>query len=296
MDKMNFESSFGDLVERVKKVPDREMGENEILSDDGSKILCTVCHETKRVRHDSKLFGVYWTKPETGGCKCEREKAEAEKQQNIKDDFMRFWNGEKYLSLMGKRYATKDFSKLVEQKDNPSYQTAKKACMDYVKSYDICLDRGYGIYLYSAQAGNGKSSLLACVRNALIEKLVPTVYINYSDLVSLASDRGNENASTVLSFNGLMSVKVLIIDDIGAEDLRRNTNRGSWINGFLYELIDTRYNNCLCTMFSSNYTVEQLQNLRGYDFKVCDRITGASTKTYKITGKSFRGETWELSE
>ena len=294
MDKMNFESSFGDLVERVKKVPDREMGENEILSDDGSKILCTVCHETKRVRHDSKLFGVYWTKPETGGCKCEREKAEAEKQQNIKDDFMRFWNGEKYLSLMGKRYATKDFSKLVEQKDNPSYQTAKKACMDYVKSYDICLDRGYGIYLYSAQAGNGKSSLLACVRNALIEKLVPTVYINYSDLVSLASDRGNENASTVLSFNGLMSVDVLLIDDIGAEDLRKNANRGSWINGFLYELLDNRYKDCLCTLFSSNYSIRQLQDLRGYDFKTCDRINGASSKAYMITGDSIRGEAWEI--
>lgn len=283
---------FTGLVDLVKSAPSYKPTSTDRISEDGKSIICTVCGQVKRELRDSELFEDWWV-PVNGGCDCERAKAEAEKQKNIRESFMNFWNGKKYLDLLGKRYEHVTFDDLKEI-DNKSWQTARKACKDYVDSIEICLAKGYGMYLCSPQAGNGKTTLLACVRNALIEKQVRCVFINYTDLVSLASDRGNENASTVLSFNGLMSVDVLLIDDIGAEDLRKNANRGSWINGFLYELLDNRYKDCLCTLFSSNYSIRQLQDLRGYDFKACDRINGASSKAYMITGDSIRGEAWEI--
>lgn len=278
-----------DLVRIAKSVPDYQLEENDQLSKDENSIICTVCHETKRVKKECEVLGTFWGRSEKGGCACERKAAEERRKQTEREEFMAFWNGEKYLGLLGKRYQEKTFSTL-KTVDNPVYETIKEKCMNYADSIEVSLERGYGLYIFSAQSGNGKTTLLACIRNALIEKQVPTIFIGYSNLIELA---GNGSDST-LSWNGLKDVPVLMIDDIGSEDLRKNEKRGEWVNSVLDNLIGYRYDNLLCTLFSSNYSIRQLQAVRGYKAKTCDRIVEMATRAYEIQGSSFRGQDWEM--
>lgn len=282
-------SWMDEIMETVKSVPDYQIGENDQLSKDGKSVICTVCHETKRVKKETEIFGVYWALTEKGGCACERKAAEERRKQNEREEFMSFWNSERYLNLMGKRYVGKTFDKLPKT-SNPDYETVKARCMKYTEAIEISLKKGYGLYIYSAQSGNGKTTLLACIRNALIEKLIPVVFIGYQNLIELAK----EGTLDGISYKGAKEVPVLIIDDIGSEDLRRNEARGEWVNGILEKLIDYRHDNLLCTLFSSNYSVAQLQTIRGYRPKTVDRIVELATKRYEIQGDSFRGQEWEM--
>lgn len=280
---------MSELVRVAKSAPDYQLGENDQLSKDGKSIICTVCHETKRVKKESEILGVFWGRGENGGCACERKEAEERRKAVEREEFMAFWNGEKYLSLLGKRYQDKTFSTL-KTVDNPVYETVKEKCKNYADSIEVSLNKGYGLYIFSAQSGNGKTTLLACIRNALIEKQVPVVFINYSNLVELAG----KGADLTLSWNGLKGVPVLMIDDIGSEDLRKNEKRGEWVNNIFEDLIGYRYDNLLCTLFSSNYSIRQLQSVRGYKAKTCDRIVEMATRAYEIQGTSFRGQEWEM--
>lgn len=283
---------FTDLVNAVKSAPAYTPTATDRISEDGKSIVCTVCGKTRKILEDSQIFGDWW-RPVEGGCDCDKARAEEERQRNIREDFMRFWDGEAFRKLLGRRYADVTFDKLVDIKDK-SWQDARTACVDYANAIDICVNRGLGFYLYSPQAGTGKTTLLACIRNQLIEKQVKCIFISCLDLMDVASRDGKETQETLPTWDGLKEVPVLIVDDIGAEDLSKSATRGSWANKYLLELFKTRHDNFLSTLFSSNYTVRELQDVRGYDFRLCDRISGLSTKCFKIDGASIRGEKWEL--
>lgn len=282
-------SWMAEIVKAVKSVPDYQIGENDQLSKDGKSIICTVCHETKRVKKECEVLGTFWGRGENGGCACERKAAEERRRQNEREEFMAFWNGETYLNLLGKRYQEKTFSAL-KTTDNHAYEAVKEKCMNYADSIEVSLRNGWGMYIFSAQSGNGKTTLLACIRNALIEKQVPVVFIGYSNLIELAGGKGD----STLSWDGLKDVPVLMIDDIGSEDLRKNERRGEWVNSIFDDLIGYRYDNLLCTLFSSNFSIRQLQAVRGYKAKTCDRIVEMATRAYEIQGTSFRGQDWEM--
>ncbi len=280
---------LGGIIDLVKKVPDYQLKEGDILSENGLEIICSECHEVKRVKKETEIFGPYWSRPETGGCACERKAAEEKRKLNEKEEYLSFWNSERYQRLMGKRYIGKTFERLTKV-DNESYEMVRDKCEKYAQAIDISLKKGYGLYIFSAQSGNGKTTLLACIRNALVEKLIPVVFIGYNNLIEMAKSGELEG----VSYKGVKEVPVLIIDDIGSEDLRRNEARGEWVNGILEKLIDYRHDNLLCTLFSSNYSIKQLQSIRGYRAKTVDRIVELSTKVYEIQGDSFRGQEWEM--
>ena len=277
-----------------------KLKEDEVLSDSGEEIICSVCGEVRSVKKYSPFLSKYYwslSRSDSGyGCSCDIKRKQIALEQQRRDAFFSLWNSPLFQSFLGERYVHKTFSALKLPEGNESYKKAMDACMNYVKNFDIIFSQGMGMYLCSSQAGNGKSSLMACVRNALIDKEVATVFINYTDLLQLASSRfeAEERANKVFTFGGLCRCSVLILDDIGAEDLRANASRSSWINGFLYEILEKRTRDCLCTLFTSNWDIKELETKRGYDPKVVDRIQGASTRKYRIEGASFRGSQGEL--
>ena len=57
----------------------------------------------------------------------------------------------------------------------------------------------------------------------------------------------------------------------------------------LFDIINERYNQGKPTIFSSNYSLNELVNLRGISEKTVDRISGmTSGAVMKIEGKSRR--------
>ena len=114
------------------------------------------------------------------------------------------------------------------------------------------------------------------------------MFINSSDLIGYASYR-NDDDGKKFNFAMFSRVPVLIVDDIGAQSLDRNSNYCGWANDVWYSLLEKRNRNNLSTMFSSNYSPNGLKD-RGYDFKTVDRISErCAGNVYEIEGSSFRG-------
>ena len=232
-----------------------------------------------------------WTaaKPnETCLCSCDKKKAleKAEKEREIV--FKRIYNGEKFRSWVGEKYIDTDLESLNLVEDK-GYSLAYRACRKFLANAEDAVDKGKGIYLFSRNAGTGKSTLMAGVRNGLIAKRIKCVFINIKDLSNEASQRDvTRDTKSLYDYGMFLRIPVLILDDIGV--IRLDDGRyGQWVNDTLYELMERRCRNRLSTCFTSNYSPKQLISERGVDFKTVDRIMELATMTIDVGGQSLRG-------
>lgn len=269
-----------------------QLKENEIISDDGGSIVCKDCGEVRRVKVYSSLYKRdIWTAAnpdDTCLCSCDRSKAleKARKEEEIV--FSRIYNGEKFRSWVGEKYINADLE-LLDPIDDKKYDLAYRACRKYVANAEDAVDNGKGIYLFSRNAGTGKTTLMAGVRNGLIAKRIKCVFINIKDLLNEASQRDvTRDTKSLYDYGMFLRIPVLILDDIGV--VRLDDGRyGQWVNDTLYELMERRCRNRLSTCFTSNYSPKQLISERGVDFKTVDRIMELATMTIDVGGQSLRG-------
>lgn len=78
---------------------------------------------------------------------------------------------------------------------------------------------------------------------------------------------------------GLAEVDLLVLDDLGRE---KSTD---WVLERLYVLVNARYNDCLPTIVTTNYTPDALAD-RGYEAIVSRLIAGA--ELVRLTGTDYR--------
>jgi len=108
-----------------------------------------------------------------------------------------------------------------------------------------------GLYLHGS-FGSGKTFLLAALLNELsINKKVRTEIIYFPELLRTLKDDWDFFANKM---EYLKSVDILLIDDIGAEKV---TEWGR--DEVLGTILQSRMNNNLCTFFTSNLTIEELE-------------------------------------
>ena len=287
-------SMFGNFL----KGPNTISVKNYILKEneeiDGDTIRCTKCGETKRYRKFSRLYGEeIWAsavKDSEGLCECEREAIKEQVRKENDENFKRIYNCPFLKNLIGKGYCDVHFSDIEKNIASASYQNALKSCQSYVTHIDNIIKRGLGMYLYSHNAGTGKTTMMSALRNALLESNVRCVFVNESDLVSFAknpNDRLDDNGW--FTYSVFETADVLILDDIGVGNLTADNNYTNWRNDILYHLIELRNRDNRCTCFTSNYSPEELRTKRGIDFKTVDRIIARSSRVICVEGASFRG-------
>ena len=265
---------------------------NEVISKDGGSIVCRDCGEVRRVRIHSNLYQCdIWTSvrpDDTCLCSCDRKKALEKAKEEEEIVFKQIYNGEKFRSWVGEKYIDTDLESLNLVEDK-GYSLAYRACRKFLANAEDAVDKGKGIYLFSRNAGTGKSTLMAGVRNGLIAKHIKCVFINIKDLLNEASQRDvTRDTKSLYDYGMFLRIPVLILDDIGV--VRLDDGRyGQWVNDTLYELMERRCRNRLSTCFTSNYSPKQLNSERGIDFKTVDRIMELATMTIDVGGLSLRG-------
>ena len=87
----------------------------------------------------------------------------------------------------------------------------------------------------------------------------------------------NECEETIV--NKYSNVPFLVLDDLGVE------KTSEWALQTLYIIINSRYSNCLQTVISSNFTIEEIGDKLGD--RIASRIAGMC-KITKLTGKDRR--------
>lgn len=142
-----------------------------------------------------------------------------------------------------------------------------------------------GIFFHGPK-GTGKTMLAYLIAKERIRKGTPAMFVFVPELLgkyrAAYHDQGMEDPSKIAK-----DADLLILDDIGAE---RAT---AWVAEQLMELINYRYSNRLQTIFTSNYSLQELAEhlAAGGDVVTGERIASrlmGMTVAIPVTGEDWR--------
>lgn len=140
---------------------------------------------------------------------------------------------------------------------------AKEIATQYIEHFDKMLEKGIGLYIWSQSRGSGKSRLASTISNELTERGHRNKYVSSNAILSEIQKSWDEkNISEEQVMRPYLESQLLIIDDLGAR------SKKDWIDERMFWLIDTRYQNNMPTIFTSNYDIEELP----LDSRVRDRL------------------------
>ena len=254
--------------------------ENTYTGEDGL-LYCTKCHTRRCTKDIVQPFG----KRMPVSCECMKEAECKAKEREAHIEKMRELDKLRGASLLGDRYKDTTFDKT--DLDRPAdFLKAFQRCQRYCQIPDQALEQGYGMYIYG-DSGTGKTHLTACMCNALMSQMHQCLFTNFFEISKLIKSTWNGNADSELVVKRICEVDFLFLDDLGTEALTKN-GEDNWLQGQVFDIINKRYNNKKPTIFSSNYSMNQLITDRGMMAKTVDRIGEMSTAMIKLSGESYR--------
>lgn len=251
-----------------------------------NEYICPTCG--KKRKREAVICGVNYSFHVMCECEEKRQKLEKEEMDNL--DKMRKFQKLKSLSLLNERYKSVTFSNS-KTGINPSFDIAFNRCKKYCELCEETVKNGCGIYLFGDK-GVGKTHLTACMANVLLSKCVQVLFTNLFEISKAVKSTFNRESSQTeqLLIQKFANVDVLFFDDLGTEIFSK-TSGETWLQGLLFDLINKRYNNQRATIFSSNYSLNELVNERGIMEKTVDRINEMTRgAVMKINGSSLRSK------
>ena len=160
---------------------------------------------------------------------------------------------------------------------------------EFKDNIDEKVDRGNWLYLFSKSTGTGKTTWACKFINEYFRYLLreskfdienKALYLNTNIFLEQLRNSFDDDCSEVHTLlNRAYKCDLLILDDIGVE-------RGTpWTQERLYDLINTRYNECKCTIFTSNLSPVEIEDKLG--IRIASRIR--SSKVMELKGVDRRG-------
>lgn len=251
--------------------------------------VCSVCGEKTQSIVDFKAFG--GLKAVHRDCKCERDRREFEEQACLNAEKMAQIEKLKSLSLLRKIYKNVTFESTLESQ-NPEFNNVLKRCKRFCENHKKVIENGHGIYIWG-DIGTGKTHLTACIANELLNKCVPVLFTNLFEVSKAvrATFKRDSDITEQNLMNQFSKIDFLIFDDLGSEVFTNAKQEESWLNGLLYDLINSRYNAGKSTIFTSNYGLKELVEKRGIAEKTVNRIFAmTNSAVMRISGESMRGK------
>lgn len=219
-------------------------------------------------------------------CKCEADRMKREEEERRNYERQREIERLQKNSLLGDRYKNTTFDNTTTG-ENDMFDTAFKRCRNYCEVSSNVLENGYGIYIYG-DSGTGKTHLTACMVNELIKQRRPVLFTNFFEISQIIRGTfNNSKYSEIDMIDKISNIDFLFIDDLGTEKVTKN-GEDNWLQEKIFEILNKRYNNKKPTVFTSNYSLEELINTRGLMEKTVDRILEMSSLILKIEGESHR--------
>lgn len=124
------------------------------------------------------------------------------------------------------------------------------SCIAFVDSY--APRRGFGLYIYGP-IGTGKTYNASAVSSALAMQGRRVVMTSALRILSDVKDTFDTGESAKRELERYMNCEILVLDDLGKESSSR------WSVMTLFDIVNTRYESMLSTIYTSQYSLPALQ-------------------------------------
>lgn len=248
---------------------------------------CKVCGKPTQKIVNIPYIGCY-NKIVRIPCDCRKKELENQEKQDKFNKIQQRIEKLKTASLLGERYKNVCFENTALS-INSSVQNAYSRCKKYCENHKQVIEHGWGVYIFG-NIGVGKTHLTACMANCLVSKCVPVMVTNVFEIAQAIKRTFSKRATSTeqQTIDNFGNIPILFIDDLGTEDYI-NSAKSEWLNSILSQIVNKRYNSKKPTVFSSNYSLNELISKRGMWEMTVDRISEMTQgAVIKITGKSMR--------
>lgn len=194
---------------------------------------CKKCQDTGRVYIDDETIR---------DCECARAGRLTFRQQSVG---------------LPVRLASASFEQVDFQLYPDKFRKQAQQVFGIVEQYCLTQDKalnGKGLFIHGG-TGAGKSFLLGCIANRLVQTLT-VKYMVYADFLdTLRSSFGTRDTGLEQDLVSMVNnVDLLLLDDLGVEKPTEFALKS------LAQIIDFRYRNCKPVVVTSNFTLEELKN------------------------------------
>ena len=191
------------IEQTAQKVKENQNLQNTDYLDAEGLCWCGICGERKENRY--KVLGHDRILPCL--CRCDREKLEAQKEEERKQDFAIKVSNLKSVGLTEPRFREWRFEN--DNGSTPKLDIARQ----YVENWKDMQQRNIG-YVLMGPVGTGKSFFAGCIANALMEQGIAVMMTNFSRILNeLTKPYADKNEF----ISHLVYYPLLIIDDLGIE-------------------------------------------------------------------------------
>lgn len=238
------------------------MKKQESLSNGKVGIRCNKCHGSGHILYEDE-----------NGCSVARECTC--RRKIIADNKIRFANiPEAFKDMFLNNF---NLGVYKQQDSKSKIMLACKIVKRYLAEFEIHRADGMGLYIHSETKGSGKTRMAASVANELIrtylyktEKVTVKFATSTAILEEIKSTWSKDKEYSESSLlDALILVDVLVIDDFGTEVYK------DWIGEKFYHIINERYIDKKVTIFTSNYSLDNLK----YNDRITNRI---KERTFQI--------------
>lgn len=276
--------AIADLITQMEVNTVNSLDKDTYIDEEGLK-HCSICNDYL----ETYIINPFTKEQKKVNCKCTCFFEEQKREEEVKRNFERQEEIKRLQknSLLGDRYKNVSFEN-TKTGENIMFDKAFKRCKNYCEVSSKVLEEGYGIYIYG-DSGTGKTHLTACMVNELVKQQRPVLFTNFFEISQIIRSTFNKNSKTseIDMIEKIANIDFLFIDDLGTEKVTKN-GEDNWLQEKIFEILNKRYNNKKPTIFTSNYSLEELVNNRGIMEKSVDRILEMSTLILKIEGTSHR--------
>lgn len=155
------------------------------------------------------------------------------------------------------------------------------------------IKKGRGLFIWGWNRGNGKTSWATKIMNEYFKKVALNnnlesrgVFVSVPDFLQrMRNEMNNPTDEMPIILDRIKNSDLVIWDDIGTE------NSSNWVREQLYNFINHRQSNDLSNIYTSNLSLEELENDKFLGTRIVSRIKG-QCKQVEITGVDERMATW----
>lgn len=264
----------------LKEIQNTINPDTEYIGADGL-VYCMKCNGCKV--YENKQFGKIMKVP----CKCQQAEKQREREQNETARKQYEIYKLRLRSLLANGYENVTFDLTDLNGADDTFIEAYKRSRKYCQILTQVKEKGQGLYFWG-NTGVGKTHLMACIANYLLEHGEQVLFTSMIDIASELSKRTSRyNDRTQEFIDKLTSVDFLFIDDLATENYADSHGKETELARHLYRILEQRNRKNKPIIFSSNYSTKELGLQRNLATKLIDRIVDKCARI-EIKGESYR--------